>query len=56
MMSIASRRSVVLRAIIGIAVTMACAASAIAADMSKTIRTAFIVAETGFDPAATSDI
>src|ERR1700693_1333967 len=27
-----------------------------AADMSKTLRTAFIVAETGFDPAASSDI
>ena len=27
-----------------------------AADMTKTIRTAFIVAETGFDPQATSDL
>src|ERR1700680_3816099 len=27
-----------------------------AADMSKTLRTAFIVAETGFDPAASSDV
>ena len=32
------------------------AAPAGAADMSKTIRTAFIVAETGFDPAASSDL
>jgi peptide/nickel transport system substrate-binding protein len=31
-------------------------AGAAAADMSKTIRTAFIVAETGFDPQATSDL
>src|SRR5262249_6562804 len=30
--------------------------AAIAADMSKTIHTAFIVAETGFDPQATSDL
>ena len=30
--------------------------AAIAADMGKTIRTAFIVAETGFDPQATSDL
>ncbi len=29
---------------------------AFAADMSKTLRTAFIVAETGFDPAASSDL
>src|SRR5437870_1591063 len=28
----------------------------LAADMTKTIRTAFIVAETGFDPQATSDL
>ena len=27
-----------------------------AADMSKTLRTAYIAAETGFDPAASSDI
>src|SRR5229473_7122303 len=27
-----------------------------AADMTKTIRTAFLVAETGFDPQATSDL
>ena len=32
------------------------ATPAFAADMSKTIRTAFIVAETGFDPQATSDL
>ena len=32
------------------------AVTARAADMSKTIRTAFIVAETGFDPVASSDI
>jgi ABC-type transport system substrate-binding protein len=32
------------------------APAARAADMSKTLRTAFIVAETGFDPAASSDI
>jgi len=38
------------------ALALCACARAIAADMSKTIRTAFIVAETGFDPAATSDI
>src|SRR6266487_2027819 len=32
------------------------ALSSSAADMTKTIRTAFIVAETGFDPQATSDL
>ncbi|HEX7271610.1 MAG TPA: ABC transporter substrate-binding protein, partial [Casimicrobiaceae bacterium] len=32
------------------------ASSAGAADMAKTIHTAFIVAETGFDPAASSDL
>ncbi|HEX8012873.1 MAG TPA: ABC transporter substrate-binding protein [Casimicrobiaceae bacterium] len=32
------------------------AVPATAADMTKTIRTAFIVAETGFDPQATSDL
>jgi oligopeptide transport system substrate-binding protein len=36
--------------------TLSIATHAIAADMSKTIRTAFIAAETGFDPAATSDL
>src|SRR5438552_5554633 len=36
------------------AIALADAASA--ADMTKTIRTAFIVAETGFDPQATSDL
>jgi oligopeptide transport system substrate-binding protein len=38
------------------AATLVLAAPAGAADMSKTIRTAFIVAETGFDPAASSDL
>jgi oligopeptide transport system substrate-binding protein len=36
--------------------TVLFALSCAAADMSKTIRTAFIVAETGFDPQATSDL
>ena len=40
----------------GLGATIVAAATAAAADMSKTIRTAFIVAETGFDPQATSDL
>src|SRR6266487_5453490 len=36
--------------------TVLFALSCVSADMSKTIRTAFIVAETGFDPQATSDL
>src|SRR5260370_12736733 len=35
---------------------LASSGPAAAADMTKTIRTAFIVAETGFDPQATSDL
>jgi len=38
------------------AVALAVAGAAAAADMSRTLRTAFIVAETGFDPQATSDL
>ena len=38
------------------AFVLAISGAAIAADMSKTIRTAYIAPETGFDPAASSDI
>ncbi len=37
-------------------IASAAAGAVSAADMTKTIRTAFIVAETGFDPQATSDL
>src|SRR6266567_6790203 len=46
----------------GMTIMLVCAAmlaipgALLAADMTKTIRTAFIVAETGFDPQATSDL
>jgi len=49
-----SLRCALLAATIVIASAVAGAVSA--ADMTKTIRTAFIVAETGFDPQATSDL
>ncbi len=39
-----------------IVIASAVAGAVSAADMTKTIRTAFIVAETGFDPQATSDL
>jgi ABC-type transport system substrate-binding protein len=42
--------------IAAVAAIIVTASAAAAADMSKTIRTAFIVAETGFDPQATSDL
>jgi ABC-type transport system substrate-binding protein len=38
------------------AVALAMPGAAIAADMSKTLRTAYIAPETGFDPAASSDL
>src|SRR4029077_2987206 len=38
------------------ALALAAPCAVVAADMTKTIRTAFIVAETGFDPQATSDL
>ena len=38
------------------AAALAMSGAAIAADMSKTIRTAYIAPETGFDPAASSDL
>src|SRR5881394_3830402 len=47
------RRSLLVAAVV---IGFALSGSSIAADMTKTIRTAFIVAETGFDPQATSDL
>src|SRR5437762_1511330 len=47
------RRSLLVAAVV---IGFALSGSCIAADMTKTIRTAFIVAETGFDPQATSDL
>ena len=50
-------RALAARALLGATVLMiALSGGAEAADMTKTIRTAFIVAETGFDPAASSDL
>jgi ABC-type transport system substrate-binding protein len=50
-------RSLAVRALLGATVLIiALSGGAEAADMTKTIRTAFIVAETGFDPAASSDL
>ena len=48
------RRRIVAR--LACIVALAVAGAAGAADMGKTLRTAFIVAETGFDPQATSDL
>ena len=49
--------SFVARALLGaIVVVSALSGAAWAADMTKTIHTAFVVAETGFDPAASSDL
>src|SRR5438552_10868507 len=47
------RRSLLVAAVV---VGLGLFGSSRAADMTKTIRTAFIVAETGFDPQATSDL
>ena len=47
------RRSLLVAAVV---IGFALSGSSSAADMTKTIRTAFIVAETGFDPQATSDL
>jgi ABC-type transport system substrate-binding protein len=56
-----ARRGVMVAAMTATVAAITCAAifSAMptcAADMSKTLRTAYIAAETGFDPAASSDI
>ena len=49
--------SFVARALLGAIVAVsALSGAAWAADMTKTIHTAFVVAETGFDPAASSDL
>jgi ABC-type transport system substrate-binding protein len=50
------RLSRALLIVAAVGATIVAAPAAAAADMSKTIRTAFIVAETGFDPQATSDL
>jgi ABC-type transport system substrate-binding protein len=50
------RLSRALLIVAAVGATIVAAPAAPAADMSKTIRTAFIVAETGFDPQATSDL
>src|SRR6266700_1077055 len=47
------RHSLVVAAVV---IGLGLSGSSSAADMTKTIRTAFIVAETGFDPQATSDL
>jgi len=56
-LSIRSKARVAAQALSAIILAVfAMSGAAAAADMTKTIRTAFIVAETGFDPAASSDL